>query len=282
MVETLSVGVDLGVNTAVAVVCRVGAGGAGEGAAVAHSFEGEGSCRALRSAGTSIQLIVVLALGAPDQTLTGYAPCGTWLTLACVLEGTFETVELTLGAIPHIPGDTSLTTCPVHALRTVGQTGHTLVGGSLIGHGGTVTLLVGHIVHEGLDTRIATVGGSRASHTLLGTGLAVENAGTLHKQLVGHAGAGPVSIGHAVGCALFTGQSVVGRIVHTPLAAFSTLQTHALLLVETSTALAHAVDHCSLSRTADALQLHVFVVIGTLLAVLSHTPAGPVKTLAHH
>ena len=196
--------------------------------------------------------------------------------MACVLEGAFETVEFTLAAISHIPGDTSLAAGPAHALRTVGQTRYALVGGSLIGHGGTVTLLVGHIVHEGLDTRIATVGGSGASHALLGTGLAVEDAGTLHQQLVGHARTGPVPIGHAVGCALFAGQLVVGRVVHTSLAAFSALQAHAFLLVEAGTALAHAVDYCSLSRTADALQLHIFVVIGTLLAVLSHTPAGPI------
>ena len=210
LIEALSVEVDLGVDTAVAVVCRASAGGAGEGAAVTHSFEGEGACRALRSAGTSIQLVVVLALGAPDQTLTGHAPWGTWLTLACILEGAFQAVEFTLAAISHIPGDTSLAAGPVHALRTVGQAGHALVGGSLIGHGGTVALLVGRIVHEGLDTRIATVGGSGASHALLGTGLAVEDAGTLHQQLVGHAGTGPIPIGHAVGCTLFAGQLVVG------------------------------------------------------------------------
>ena len=152
MVEALSVEVDLGVDTAVAVVCRTGAGGAGESTAVAHSFEGKGACRALRSAGTRIQLVFILALGAPDQTLTDHAPCGTSLTLACVLEGALETVEFTLGAISHIPGDTSLAAGPVHALCTVGQTGYALVGGSLVGHCGTDTLLVDRIVHERLDT----------------------------------------------------------------------------------------------------------------------------------
>ena len=101
---------------------------------------------------TCIHVEIVFTLGASDQTLARHASLGTWLALACILEGAFLAVEFALSAISHIPSHTSLATCSVHTLCTVGQAGHALVGGSLIGHGRTVALLVGLIMHEGLNT----------------------------------------------------------------------------------------------------------------------------------
>ena len=57
---------------------------------------------------------------------------------------------------------------------------------------------------------------------------------------------------------------------------------HISLLIVTITALTQSIDQCPRLCTAAALQLHADIVIGTLLAVLGHTPARLIQALAHH
>ena len=66
------------------------------------------------------------------------------------------------------------------------------------------------------------------------------------------------------------------------MAAFSALHAHPFLLKEACTALALSIDYGPLPSTTDAFQFHIFVVIGALLAIVSHTATGFVQTLAHH
>ena len=181
-----------------------------------------------------------------------------------------------MGAIPHVPTLTLFTTASVLALPAITEAGRTL---SLlfICHGWTLALLAVLIKQEGLYTPLASIGFTRTLPALAGTLLAVEDAGHFDQQAARLAATRTISIVDCVGCT-----DCALPLVLTPLAASAASLAHSSLLIIAIAALAQSIDQSPRLRAAAALQSHAGIVIGTLLAVLGHTPAGPIQALAHH
>ena len=181
-----------------------------------------------------------------------------------------------MGAIPHVPALTLVATAPVLAVLAVAEAGRTLAL-QLIGHGGTLALLVVLIKQEGLYTPLASIGFTRTLPALAGTLLAVEDAGHFNQQAARLTATRTISVVDCIGCT-----HCALLLAFTPLAAGAASLAHSSLLIVAIAALALSIDQCPGLRTAAALQLHAAVVIGALLAVLGHTPAGFIQTLTHH
>ena len=198
LLQTLSVEVDSGADAALALGCR-STGGTGSHTPVAHSLRAEVARRTGWPATAGEQAELIFTLGAPQQTQTMLASRATLPALACILEAALRTIQVAVGAIPHVPTLTLAATAPVLALPTVAEAGRTLAL-LFIGHGGTLALLVDLIEQEWLHTLLASIGFTRTLPALAGTLLAVEDPSHFHQEVAGWAGTSSISIVHCVGC----------------------------------------------------------------------------------